>query len=172
MSLLYPTLFKNRITDITPSDLHSLHVRGVLLDVDNTLTTHGSQALDPAVQQWIEQMQAEGFVLTVVSNAPPQRVRPFAARIGLKYISIACKPLPAGFLRAAHRLGLPKDQCVAIGDQTFTDILGANLGGISSIQLMPIEKESHKPFMSFKRFLERDVLKRYQHAMEKHGKMR
>ena len=56
MPLFTPDLLKNRITDITLEDLRALGVRGLLLDVDNTLTTHGSQALDPAVRQWLEAM--------------------------------------------------------------------------------------------------------------------
>ena len=49
MSLFYPTILRKRVTSITAEDLRALGVRGLLLDVDNTLTTHGSQALDPAV---------------------------------------------------------------------------------------------------------------------------
>ena len=50
MPLLYPTILKNRITDITAQELKERGIRGLLLDVDNTLTRHGSQELDPAVE--------------------------------------------------------------------------------------------------------------------------
>ena len=65
MPLLYPTILKNRITDITAQELKERGIRGLLLDVDNTLTRHGSQELDPAVEVWIAEMQAAGIGLTV-----------------------------------------------------------------------------------------------------------
>lgn len=165
MSLLYPDLLKNRITDITLSDLRKLGVRGLLLDVDNTLTMHGSQVLDPAIVHWLDSMKQQGIVLTVVSNAFPERVQPFAERIGLRYISFACKPFPFGFLRGARRLGLPRRECAAVGDQTFTDIIGAHLAGVRSIQLLPIHQE-HQITLRFKRRIEKYILKRFR---EKHG---
>ncbi|MDD2362106.1 MAG: YqeG family HAD IIIA-type phosphatase [Oscillospiraceae bacterium] len=166
MSLLYPDMLKNRITDITPDDLKKLGVCGLLLDVDNTLTTHGSQVLDPAISDWIDNMKSLGFIPTIVSNAPPGRVAPFAKRLGLRYISFACKPFPIGFIRGARRLGLKRKECVAIGDQTFTDIIGANLAGVHSIQLLPILPE-HQITLRFKRRFEGYILKRYRKKQKK-----
>ncbi len=151
MALLYPTLYRRRITDITLQDLETLGVRGLLLDVDNTLTTHGSQHLDPAVEAWLESMRRAGIAMTVVSNSWEWRVAPFAERIGLRHTSLSCKPSPLGFWRGVRRMGLPKHACVAIGDQIFTDILGAKLGGVPCILLDPIQKESGKPFLQLRR---------------------
>ena len=74
MSLFYPTILRKRVTSITAEDLRALGVRGLLLDVDNTLTTHGSQALDPAVLAWLRAMEAAGFTPMVVSNALRKRL--------------------------------------------------------------------------------------------------
>lgn len=161
MSILYPTLLRRRIEEITEADLRALGVKGLLLDVDNTLTTHGSQALSDDVREWLEKMKGAGYLPTVVSNATEKRVAPFAEKLGLRYISFACKPLPVGFWRAARRLGLPKGRCAVIGDQTFTDILGARLAGMACIQLLPIEMEKDMPLMAFKRRLEAGILARY-----------
>lgn len=157
MPLLYPTLYKNRITDITLQDLERLGIRGLLLDVDNTLTTHGSQELSNEVRDWLIQMQDAGIRMTVVSNSWEWRVAPFAEKIGLRHTSLSCKPSPIGFWRGVRRLGLPKTQCAAIGDQVFTDIIGANLCGITCIQVMPIEPETGKPFLMLKRKWEQKI---------------
>ncbi|MBR5540069.1 MAG: YqeG family HAD IIIA-type phosphatase [Clostridia bacterium] len=157
MPLLYPTLYKNRITDITLQDLERLGIRGLLLDVDNTLTTHGSQELSDEVRDWLIQMQDAGIRMTVVSNSWEWRVAPFAEKIGLRHTSLSCKPSPIGFWRGVRRLGLPKTQCAAIGDQVFTDIIGANLCGITCIQVMPIEPETGKPFLMLKRKWEQKI---------------
>lgn len=160
MPLFYPTLYRRRVTDITLEDLEKLGVKGLLLDVDNTLSTHGSQVLDPAVEAWLIRMQQNGIGLTVVSNALPRRVAPFAQKIGLRHIAFSCKPSPVGFLRGVSRLGLKRKQCAAVGDQVFTDVLGANLCGIPCIQLDPIELEKGKPTLALKRSLERWLRKR------------
>lgn len=160
MPLFYPTLYRRRVTDITLEDLEKLGVKGLLLDVDNTLSTHGSQVLDPAVEAWLIRMQRNGIGLTVVSNALPRRVAPFAQKIGLRHIAFSCKPSPVGFLRGVSRLGLKRKQCAAVGDQVFTDVLGANLCGIPCIQLDPIELEKGKPTLALKRALERWLRKR------------
>ena len=169
MPLLYPTILKNRITDITAQELKERGIRGLLLDVDNTLTRHGSQELDPAVEAWIAEMQAAGIGLTVVSNALHKRVGPFAQRIGLRFIAFSCKPLPIGFWRGVRRLGLPRAQCMAVGDQTFTDVLGAKLAGVGVIQLLPIELETGKPTLALKRALEKKILRRYAGWLKTHA---
>lgn len=160
MPLFYPTVRKHRITDITADDLRALGVRGLLLDVDNTLTRYKSQELDPAVAAWLQRMQQQGIALTVVSNGLPRRVRPFAQKIGLRCIAFACKPSPLGYLRGARRLGLPRRQCAIVGDQMFTDVVGANLCGMRSIMLDPIELEQGKPTIQLKRKCERWMLAR------------
>ncbi len=160
MALLYPTLYRPHIWDITVEDLQALGVRGLLLDVDNTLTYHGSQELPEPVKQWLDTMQQAGFSMTVVSNSWEWRVAPFARRLGLRHNALSCKPLPFGFWRGMRRMGLKRRECIAIGDQVFTDILGANLCGIASVQLQPIELETGKPILKLKRQLERRLAAR------------
>ncbi len=162
MSLLHPTLLKNRIIDITPAELRVLGAEGLMLDVDNTLTTHGSQALEPAVADWLDRMREEGFSLLILSNARRKRVAPFAGRLSLGFVSMACKPLPFGFLRGCRRLGLSRKRCVMIGDQSLTDVLGARLAGIHCVQVRPILLEEGKPLMMYKRRLEEKILRRYE----------
>ena len=157
MPLLIPTIYKNRITDITVQELNDMGIRGLLLDVDNTLTTHGSQVLSNEVRAWLEEMKAAGIRMTVVSNSWEWRVQPFAEKIGLRHTSLSCKPSPFGFWRGMRRLGLKKKECAAIGDQVFTDIIGANLFGMTCIQVMPIEMETGKPFLAFKRRIEKRI---------------
>lgn len=158
MTLFYPTVYRRRITDVTVEDLHRLGVRGILLDIDNTLTTHDNPVLDERVAAWIDTMQQEGFSLTVVSNNHDERVRPFAQAIGLSYQARAAKPLSRGYRAAAKAMDLPARQCVAVGDQIFTDILGANLAGMKSVLLEPIELETQQKFIVFKRRFERVLL--------------
>ena len=159
MALFYPTMYRRRITDVTVEDLRRQGARAVLLDVDNTLTTHDAPDLDVAVREWLNCMQAEGLQLIIVSNNSPQRVEPFACSIGLPFAAHARKPLPTGYRAACAALDVPLRECIAIGDQMFTDILGANLAGIPSILLEPIQPEVEQKFIVFKRKIERVLMK-------------
>lgn len=158
MSLFFPTLYRRRITDITVEDLRRLDAECLLLDVDNTLTTHDAPDLTDGVKAWLAQMGEAGFALVIVSNNSAQRVAPFAEKIGLPFYAHARKPLPFGFRSAAKQMETHRKRCVVIGDQLFTDMLGANLAGIQSILLEPIQPETKQKFIAFKRKIEKPML--------------
>ena len=92
MPLFTPTIVFERITCITPEFLGARGLRALILDVDNTLTAHGSQELPPDVATWLDTMRAAGVKLTIASNNMPGRVAPFAKRVGLEYQAFCCKP--------------------------------------------------------------------------------
>ncbi len=166
MSLFHPTILKNRITELTAEELQTLSVRALLLDVDNTLTKHHSQELPADVAAWLADMKAAGIGLMLVSNSKKPRVAPFAARIGLPFVHTSCKPFPFGFRRASKALGVPLKNCMAVGDQTFTDVLGAKLAGVRVAQLIPIEPETGWSFR-VRRRLEQPILASYRRKKER-----
>ena len=166
MSLFHPTILKNRITEITREELDTMGVRALLLDVDNTLTKHHSQELPDDVAAWLAAMKEAGVAMMLVSNSKEPRVAPFAARIGLAYTHTSCKPLPFGFHRASKALGVPLKSCLAVGDQTFTDVLGAKLAGVRVAQLIPIEVEAGWSFR-LRRRLERPILASFRRKKER-----
>ena len=99
--------------------------------------------------------------MMIISNNFKERVSSFGAMFGLDTLSFAIKPLPVGYLRAARRLGVRCRECAVIGDQIFTDIIGANLCRMKSILLSPIEPEEGFTFKA-RRFLERGLRKKFQ----------
>ena len=97
LALFYPTIYRRRITDITLDDLEKLGVRGLLLDVDNTLTAHGSQHLSPEVRDWLRDMQQAGIGLTVVSMPCPAGSGRLRKRSGCGTRRFPASPLPSDF---------------------------------------------------------------------------
>ena len=160
MSLLYPTAMFERITELTPDILRELGVDALMLDVDNTLTTHNNPNLEPEVLAWLEVMREAEIPLIIISNNSRKRVEPFARALGLDYIACAMKPLPFGYWRAAEHLGKSGWQTAVVGDQIFTDILGGRLCGVQAILLAPIEPEDGA-FFRFKRKIEVVILRHY-----------
>ncbi len=158
--LLKPDIKLDRITDITPQLLNKFSVKALLLDVDNTMSTHHGMVLTDGLMQWINDMQKNGIKLCILSNSKKKRVEPFAKKIGLDFISLGLKPLPSGFIRGAKRVNEERRNIAIVGDQIFTDTLGGNLSGLKTVLLTPIKPESSLRFR-FKRKLERLVYKVY-----------
>ena len=140
--LFIPTKAYKSILSITPQELIEMGVKAVILDVDNTLTTHNNPTPIEGIDEWLSGVRESGIKLMIVSNNHAPRVAPFAERLGLEYVPEGAKPLPKGMRKAIKRMGVSRKETCAIGDQIFTDILGAKLSGIRSIFVQPIEFET------------------------------
>lgn len=160
MALFLPTAMFHRIYSITPEWLRQNGIRALILDVDNTLTGHGSQELTEPVRAWLEQMRAEGFAMMIASNNIKRRIMPFAEKIGLPFRTFCCKPSPFGLWAAQKQLNCKKSEIALVGDQIFTDVLGANLAGIPMLLVQPMHNDT-KITIRLKRAMERPFLARY-----------
>lgn len=160
MSVFTPDLYLDNITQVDISLLKRHNIKGVILDVDNTLTLHNSQAVEQMVLDWLKEMKDQGIGLTIVSNNYEARVRPFAEKLGLDFVPFGCKPLTRGISIACKRLGLPKEQVAMIGDQIYTDIMGGNLKGVFTILVKPFQLEDSLLFR-IKRRLEKIHIRKY-----------
>lgn len=158
--LLKPNIKLKRVTDINIKLLNKYGIKALILDVDNTLSTHHGEVLTEGLKDWLKIMQKNGIKLVILSNSKQRRVEPFAEKINLPFISMGLKPLPFKFSSALKLLGTKRRETAIVGDQIFTDTLGGNLYGITTILLDPIKLESSKSF-KFKRKIERAVYKIY-----------
>lgn len=158
--LFKPTKAYKSILNIKPQDLREMDVTALILDIDNTMTTHDNPTPIAGVFDWLDEMRKNDIKMIIVSNNHAPRVTPFAELLGLDFISEGAKPLPKGYKQAAQRLGVPKKEICTIGDQLFTDILGAKLFGIKSILVPPIEYEK-TAFFKFKRTMEKPFLPKH-----------
>lgn len=146
-----------KTTDITPEFLKKNNIKGLILDLDNTLTTHDNPQPAEGVLDWLQLMKESGIKLMIVSNNHAPRVQPFADMLELSFVSEGKKPLTKGFTEAVKLMGLSKKEVAAVGDQIFTDVLGANLFGIKMLYVVPIEHEK-TTFFKVKRKLEKPFL--------------
>jgi len=158
--LLKPNVKLDKITDIMPEMLAKRDIKALILDVDNTLSTHHGMVLCDGLCEWLTLMKNNGIKLYILSNSKKKRVEPFAAKIDLPFISLGLKPLFIGYLRAVKRIGENRRNVAIVGDQIFTDVLGGNAFGVKTILLTPIKLETSLRFR-FKRKLEKIVYKLY-----------
>ncbi len=136
--LLCPTLAVETLFDIDLDALARQGVRGVIFDLDNTIIPWDSREMGPEIVAWLEDVLAKGFKVAIVSNNWRGRVREIAVRFGLPFVSRAYKPAKTGFRRALAELGLEPHEAAVVGDQLFTDVLGGNRLGLTTIWVKPL----------------------------------
>ena len=155
--LLKPDIKLEKITDITPQILKKYNLDSLILDVDNTLTTHDNPRPADGVLEWLDLMRNNNIKMMIVSNNHHPRVKPFADMLGLDFIPEGKKPLSKGFKEAVAKMGMKKNEIAVVGDQIYTDVLGANLMNLKMLYVVPIEKEK-TAFFKFKRKMEKPFL--------------
>ena len=161
MPYFQPNYYKNKITDISVTFLMQQNIQGLILDIDNTLTTHGNPQPAEGIVEWIIHMKRNSIGLVLLSNNSRKRVLPFARQLNLPFISRGLKPLSSGFKRALIKLELQPQHVAVVGDQLYTDIWGGNRLGLKTILLHPILEESG-PVFKCKRKLEKWHLRNHQ----------
>lgn len=124
---------------LSPKALKAKGIRLVLADLDNTLVPYKVPEPTPEVAAWKNALKAEGIQLFVLSNSrKPGRAQRFADALGVPFQGHSGKPKKKGYLRAMERMGVSPHETVMIGDQIFTDVLGANNAGVIPMLILPI----------------------------------
>ena len=154
-----PDRFAPRLHNVSLEELAARGVRGLILDLDNTMVAYRQSEIVQDHLSWVEEAHTRGFKMVMLSNNFTQRVTSVAAQLGIDCIPNALKPLPTGFIRAKRVLGLRSREIAVVGDQLFTDVLGAKLLGFYTILTEPIEPHDFAITRVF-RFFERLLLPR------------
>lgn len=141
LSFLPKFLFRN-LTDIMPEFLHSKGIDLLLMDFDNTMLPYTTDEPEQPLLDWIAGMKAAGVQLCIVSNSKRRRVPDFSEKYGVDCVTRAKKPFTKGIHEALRRYDASKSETALVGDQTFTDTLGANLAGITSLQVRSIHNHT------------------------------
>lgn len=154
LDLLRPHSIVSCVEELDCRTLIARGVRGVMLDLDNTLTRWQCRTVSPAVQAWVGELWEHGLRACMVTNAGrAHRVRPVAEQLGLPWVVRARKPLAGGFRRGLRLLGTSPEETAMIGDMLFTDVLGGNRLGLLTILVEPLSR--HESFLA--RFLHRPL---------------
>ena len=94
------------------------------------------------MEQWLRRMLDSDIAICVVSNSRKDRVKIFCDRYGIPCITHARKPFSKGIQACLARFDLPACQCALAGDQIYTDTLGANCAGVTSILVKAIHNHN------------------------------
>ena len=157
----YPYEYAMDVFEIDYPKLYQLGYRGIVFDIDNTLVHHGDDSTKE-IDALFASIHALGFQTLLLTNNDEARVLRFIQNIPTQYIYEAGKPDPKCFLEAVEKLGLPKEKVIYVGDQVFTDIIGANAAGLANILVHFIQLPEEK-WIGKRRYIEKVILFFYRH---------
>jgi HAD superfamily phosphatase (TIGR01668 family) len=124
------------LAQIEINQIKTCGIKGIILDLDNTIISENDRYLSPAAEDWIIQAKLAGLQFFILSNGNRSyRVKFWAHRLDIPSLSPAKKPFPSAFRHAMGYMRLSAKQVVVIGDSLHTDIVGAWLCGCRSIQV-------------------------------------
>ena len=139
---LFPKWIVPSLVCIEPEMLQKRGIRLLMLDFDNTIIPYTTNIPTEEMDAWLKKIQASDISVCVVSNSKRDRVKRFCQAKGIDCITHARKPFRRGIAVCLKKYGYPASECALAGDQIFTDTLGANCAGVTSVLVTPINNHN------------------------------
>lgn len=155
--ILSPYGILNSIFEIPLEDLQQKNIRYLLMDMDNTLVSLAENKVFKESFSFIAECKEKGIEVIIVSNNFIWKVLPHARKLSLRYFSFSWKPLPFVYRKFMKKNKVSNNQIMAVGDQLFTDVLGAQSQGIPCFFLKNVKNKDRLLTKLF-RILERRIL--------------
>jgi uncharacterized protein len=147
------------VTELTPERLKGQGIRALMVDLDDTLVASNSERMGLSFRRWVLGLKKAGIAVMFLSNGKPKRVARWAQLLGVEGLPLSGKPFRFAFERGLKRLGTRPSETAMVGDQLFTDVLGANALGIKTILVTPLSNKG-LPHTRLARKLEKIILNR------------
>ena len=138
-----PAARAKNVFDIPYQSLYQIGFKGLIFDIDQTLVMHGAPATEQVIELF-QNLKALGFQIFLLSNNDEERITEFNKHLSVPFILLAEKPF----------------ETVMIGDQLFTDVLGASRANISTI-LVDFLYDPKEGGSGKKRWVEKLILSTY-----------
>jgi HAD superfamily phosphatase (TIGR01668 family) len=133
---------------LTPSLLHHYQLKGLVLDVDETLVPWQEKEVSAELLAWVNRIKSIADVWLVSNNLSKSRISAIASSVDLPYIFGAGKPSRRKLRQAVKAMNLPVEKVAMVGDRLFTDVLAGNRLGMFTILVEPMVKPGNitRPF--------------------------
>jgi uncharacterized protein len=138
-------ILTDSILQLDPRDLRDRGLRGLLLDIDDTLVPSHLGSTSVEVRDWVASAKALMSIWLVSNNPGKQRVHRIADELEVPYLLGAGKPSRQKLLQATAAMNLPITQVAMVGDRIFTDVLAGNRAGTVTVWVEPILYPGHRP---------------------------
>lgn len=158
LEILKPGLYVSSVAKVPVGVLVERGIKGLVVDLDNTITLWNDDYLAPEVLEWFATVSQVGLKACLTSNNSPERGRRVVERLSLPAVFHCSKPRRRGLRQALEVLGTTPRETALIGDQVFTDVLGGNRLGVYTVLVEPISSHEFVGTRLMRR-LERVILR-------------
>ncbi len=139
---LLPKVIAPSLTALSPAFFQERGIHLLMMDFDNTVVPYTTSTPTAEMDAWLRQMSQSDIRLCIVSNTKRDRVKVFCEPYGIPVITHAAKPFGKGIDRCLRQFEADPAQCALVGDQIYTDTLGANLNGVMSVLIPAINNHN------------------------------
>jgi uncharacterized protein len=138
-NLLEPNLILGQtILHLTPDIVRQNQIKGLILDVDETLVPVGQKQASDDLVQWANDMKRTANIWLVSNNLSHNRIGRIAELLELPYLLGAKKPSRQKLRKAIDAMDLRPQEVAMVGDRLFTDVLAGNRLGLFTILVDPM----------------------------------
>lgn len=139
---LLPNWVTTALTDLSPEFLKAQNIQLLMLDFDNTIVPYTTSLPTREMDAWLREMAEGDIPVCVVSNSKKDRVKIFCRDYHIPCITHAKKPFSRGIQECLTQFAIPAANAAIVGDQIFTDTLGGNAAGVTTILVKPIHNHN------------------------------
>ena len=166
-TLLQPDVVLGQtILGLTPDRLQSYGLKGMILDVDETLVPFRRSETSEELQAWLAEIKPLVSLWLVSNNTSEARIRAIAESIDVPYLAGALKPARRKLRQALAEMNFPSQDVAMVGDRLFTDVLSGNRLGMVTVWVEPIEDDDRPSPKQFIRNTEIWISKRLGVSLE------
>ena len=158
--MLEPDYYFESVFDISYEQFREKKIRGLIFDIDNTLTAFDEEKPSAETAKLLKRLQDMGFKLCLLTNNTKKRLDRFNQDLKLPGFASALKPFTAGIKKAIRQMEVELAQTAIIGDQLLTDIWAGKNAGITTVLVRPVTQRDFA-FVRFKRLIENRMLKKF-----------
>lgn len=134
---LIPTMYQRSIYDINYNKLKDNGIKCLLFDLDNTCIGYHDNNPSVELKNLFLNLTNMDFRVILFSNSPSKRLNYFST-LNIELHPSSKKPFKKCFQKILEKYQYKTKEVYIIGDQLFTDILGANRVGINSCLVDPL----------------------------------
>ncbi|MDJ0625728.1 MAG: YqeG family HAD IIIA-type phosphatase [Candidatus Caenarcaniphilales bacterium] len=156
---LEPTYFiDDTVENLDVNQLIADGVKGLILDLDNTIMRPRAGYFCDAVLPWLEKARGLGLKLIIVTNNKNDQylkeVEPIIEQHQILMITKAKKPRRLKLREALEQIELPPQNVCIVGDRVLTDILGGRRLGMKTAFVRPLLGNEENRLFRFLRKIE------------------
>ena len=136
-----PDMYAQSIYRINYKKLASKGIKCVIFDLDNTIAPIDVDKPTKEAIDLMFEIKDLGMRPVLMSNSGRKRVEPFRNGLEIDSCASAGKPTQKNYTKIKNIYKFAPEQIACVGDQFLTDILGANIAGMTSILVNKISKK-------------------------------